>query len=143
MKQRDLMKKVYPVILTQTNNIVLVEVPDLEILTEGKNMADAIEMARDAIGLKVISYEDDQIKIPEPSNLETVQSEKGTFSNEGINYVSLVDVDFMEYRRKTDNKTVRRNVTLPNWLDYEAEKAQVNVSKILQDALMSILNVSR
>ncbi|MDR1700666.1 MAG: type II toxin-antitoxin system HicB family antitoxin [Lachnoclostridium sp.] len=137
------MKKVYPVILTQTNDIVLVEVPDLEIFTEGKSMADAIEMARDAIGLKVISYEDDQIKIPEPSKLETVQAEKGTFSNEGINYVSLVDVDFIEYRRKTDNKTVRRNVTLPNWLDYEAKKAQVNVSKILQDALMSILNVSR
>ena len=31
---------------------MLIEVPDLEILTEGLGMADAVEMARDAIGLK-------------------------------------------------------------------------------------------
>lgn len=49
------MKRVYPVIFTQLNdekNTVLIEVPDLEILTEGLGMADAVEMARDAIGLK-------------------------------------------------------------------------------------------
>lgn len=32
--------------------------PDWEILTEGYGMADAVEMARDAIGLKGITYED-------------------------------------------------------------------------------------
>ena len=49
------MKRVYPEIFTQLNdekNTVLIEVPDLEILTEGLGMADAVEMARDAIGLK-------------------------------------------------------------------------------------------
>ena len=45
-------KRVYPVILTPADNIILVEVPDMEILTEGKDYQDAIEMARDAIGLK-------------------------------------------------------------------------------------------
>ena len=56
------MKQVYPVIFTQLNdkkNTVLIEVPDLEILTEGFGMADAVEMARDAIGLKGICYEDE------------------------------------------------------------------------------------
>lgn len=47
------MKAVYPVIFTEVENVILVEVPDLEILTEGKDMQDAIEMARDAIGLKL------------------------------------------------------------------------------------------
>ncbi|MFQ9115683.1 hypothetical protein [Eubacterium sp.] len=42
-----------------------------------------------------------------------------------------------------DNKTVRRNVTIPNWLNQEAEKAHLNVSKVLQEALMSRLGVSR
>ena len=41
-----MMKNVYPVFFTVTDTIILVEVPDLEILTEGKDMADAIEMAR-------------------------------------------------------------------------------------------------
>ena len=55
----------------------------------------------------------------------------------------MVDIDFAEYRRKIDNKTVRRNVTLPNWLNQEAEKAHINVSRVLQEALMMKLGVSR
>jgi len=44
-----------------------------------------------------------------------------------------IDVNLTDYRRKMDNKTVRRNVTLPNWLNREAEKAQINVSRVLQE----------
>lgn len=140
------MKNVYPVIFTPVNdekNTILVEVPDLKILTEGYGMADAIYMARDAIGLKGISYEDDGRVIPEPSELNTIDVSKGTFAEDGEGYISLVDIDFVEYRRRVDNKTVRRNVTIPNWLNQEAEKAHLNVSRVLQEALMAKLNVSR
>ena len=54
-----------------------------------------------------------------------------------------MDVDLAEYRRKVDNKTVRRNVTLPNWLNQEAEAANLNVSRVLQEALMKKLDVRR
>lgn len=64
------MKNVYPVLFTTTDTVILVEVPDLEILTEGKDMADAIEMARDAIELKCVSMEDDKMEIPQPSDLK-------------------------------------------------------------------------
>lgn len=137
------MKAVYPVIFTKTEDCILVEVPDLQILTEGKDLVDAIEMARDAIGLKGISLEDAGMEIPEASDLESVDAKKGTFAGDGEGIVSAVDIDFMEYRRKVDNKTVRRNVTLPNWLNREAETAHINVSKVLQEALMVKLNVSR
>lgn len=40
-------------------------------------------------------------------------------------------------------KTVRRNVALPSWLNYEADKAGVNVSRILQDALIKALKLKR
>lgn len=137
------MKAVYPVIFTQTDTCVLVEVPDMEILTEGKDMADAIDMARDAIGIKGISLEDESMELPKASEINEVDLAKGTFSTDGISFLSLVDIDFTEYRRKVDNKTVRRNVTLPNWLNQEAEKAHVNVSRVLQDALMDKLGVAR
>ena len=140
------MKNVYPVIFTPLNDekdTVLVEVPDLKILTEGYGIADAMYMARDAIGLKGISYEDDGRIIPEPSGISSVDVSKGTFAEDGEGYVSLVDIDFAEYRRRVDNKTVRRNVTIPNWLNQEAEKAHINVSRVLQEALMAKLNVSR
>ena len=140
------MKNVYPVIFTPLNDekeTVLVEVPDLGILTEGYGMVDAVYMARDAIGLKGITREDEGKDIPEPSALNDIDVSKGTFAEDGKGYVSLVDIDFVEYRRRVDNKTVGRNVTLPNWLIQEAEKAHINVSRVLQEALMAKLNVSR
>lgn len=137
------MKKVYPVIFTQTEDTVLIEVPDLEILTEGKDMADAIEMVRDAIGVTGISMEDNGETIPDASGITDIEPGNGTFAEEGKGFVSMVDIDFTAYRRKVDNKTVRRNVTLPNWLNQEAEQAHVNVSKVLQEALMTKLGVSR
>ena len=138
-----MMKNVYPVFFTVTDTIILVEVPDLEILTEGKDMSDAIEMARDAIELKCVSMEDDKMDIPLPSEISSLDINKGTFAEEGDTVISLVDVDSAEYRRKIDTKTVRRNVTIPSWLNYEAEHAGINVSRVLQEALMSVLNVRR
>lgn len=135
------MKRAYPVIFTQTENVILIEVPDWKILTEGKDMVDAIEMARDAIGVAGISKEDAGEEIPEAT--EMLKIKEGTFTDEGKNFVSMVDIDFDVYRRKVDNKMVRRNVTIPNWLNLEAEKADINVSKVLQEALMSRLNVSK
>lgn len=137
------MKKVYPVILTQTEDCILIEVPDLEILTQGKDLSDAIEMARDAIGLTIITMQDHMQEIPEPSFKANINMEESTFAKDGINLLALVDIDVEAYRRKYDNKAVRRNVTLPNWLNKEAEKAHLNVSRVLQEALMLKLGVSK
>jgi predicted RNase H-like HicB family nuclease len=137
------MKKVYPVIFTPVDDVVLVEVPDLEIVTEGRDAADAIDMARDAIGLKGITMQDRKADIPEPSNIRDIDIESGNFAKDGSSYVSLVDIDFDVYRKKNDNRSVRRNITLPNWLDYEATEAGINVSKVLQEALITKLDVTR
>lgn len=135
------MKAVYPVFFTKTDQIILVEVPDLEILTEGKNMNDAFEMARDAMELKCVVLEDEKKEIPKPSKINDLDIRECTFSKEGETIVSLIDMDSAEYRRKIDTKTVRRNVALPSWLNYEAEKAGINVSRVLQEALMNVLGV--
>ena len=57
--------------------------------------------------------------------------------------VTLVDVDFVEYRRKVDNKAVKKNCTIPYWMNVEAEKAGINYSKLLQDAIMSVLGITK
>ena len=134
---------VYPVFFTKTDTVVLVEVPDLEILTEGTDMSDAIEMARDAIELKCVSMEDDGTEIPLPSEINDLDVNNGIFAEEDATVISFVDIDSGEYRRKIDTKTVRKNVTIPGWLNYEAEHAGINVSKVLQEALMKVLNVQR
>ncbi len=132
------MKRAYPTFIAQSGSDYLVYVPDMELYTEGKSEIDAIEMARDAIGLKGIDLEDDGKELPEASDYQAaVIKAKGDADEfdytQGI--LTMVDVDFSEYRRKTRNTMVRRNVTLPNWLNQEAERLNLNVSRILQDAL--------
>ena len=110
-------------------------IPDFEIATQGENIADAIAMARDAIGLMGIDMQDDGKELP------IANSKKYEVMEEDI--VTLVDVDFVEYRRRVDNRAVKKNCTIPYWLSVEAEKAGINYSRVLQDAIMNILGLSK
>mgnify|MGYP001148608899 CR=1 FL=1 len=128
------MKAVYPIILTPAERGYVVFVPDLDINTEGEDLADAIEMARDAIGLWGITEEDAGRKIPQAS---------GTMPHpEEQEIVTLVDIDFAAYRRANDLRTVRKNVTLPSWLNDLAERNGVNFSQVLQESLKERLHVA-
>lgn len=126
------MRKVYPIILTPIETGYVVYVPDLDINTEGQDLADAIAMARDAIGLWGITQQDLSNQLPEPSPSYSKLSEG--------DIVTLVDVDFQAYRRAHDYRAVRKNLTIPSWLNTEAEKAGVNFSQILQEALKEYLS---
>lgn len=129
------MKAVFPAVFTQLGDGgYMAYVPDLQINTQGDNLIQAIEMARDAIGIMGIDMEDEGRMIPNATPIEHVASDSG-----GL--VSMVDIDFTAYRRANENRTVRRNVSLPSWLNAEADKAGINVSAILQDALKNKLNV--
>lgn len=130
------MKRAYPIIMTQGNQFIVVSIPDFSINTQGETILEAIEMARDAIGLMGIDLEDDGETIPEASSVATVQKNAPSEST-----ISLVDVDFAEYRRKHDLRTVKKNCTIPSWLNYEAERAGVNFSAVLQAALKNELNL--
>lgn len=129
------MKTAYPIIMSKGKEYIIVFVPDFNINTQGKDYADAIEMARDAIGLMGIDMEDENETLPTPSELSTIKTSSGDI-------VTLVDVDFTEYRRQNDMRTVRRNVTLPSWLNFAAEKSGINVSAVLQRALKSELQIA-
>ena len=129
------MKKAYPVILSRGEKFIVAYVPDFEINTQGTDVADAIEMARDAIGVVGIDMEDDGESLPEPTAISDVKADSTA------DIVTLVDVDFGEYRRKNDMRAVKKNCTIPSWLNFEAEKAGVNFSAILTAALKSELKI--
>lgn len=90
--------------------------------------------------------EDNKEELPVPSS-ETEAVNKVNSLAKDIHFskgiMTYVDVDFSEYRKKMDMRTVRRNVALPSWLNYEAEHAGINVSRVLQEALINVLGVSR
>lgn len=121
------MATVYPVILSEDGDGYIVKVPDFRIVTEGKDLADAIFMARDAIGLMGIELEDENKPLPKAFSREA-EKEEGDIQ-------TLVDVDFVEYRRRHDNRMVKKNCTIPYYMNVEAEKLGINFSRVLQDAL--------
>ncbi|WP_455581195.1 type II toxin-antitoxin system HicB family antitoxin [Dysosmobacter sp.] len=128
------MKTAYPIILTPADHGYVVYVPDLDINTEGGSIADAIDMAADAIGLWGITAQDMGREIPAAS-----AALPACKSGETAAYAL---VDFDACRRANDMRTVRKNVTLPSFLNDLAEKAGVNFSQVLQDALKQRLGIT-
>ncbi len=127
------MKSVYPIILTPAENGYVVYVPALDINTEGETIPDAIAMARDAIGLWGLAEEDSGRSIPEGSS-ELPTCNPGELA-------TLVDIDFDAYRRANDMRVVRKNCTIPSWLNEAAEAAHINFSAALQAGLKKQLNL--
>lgn len=129
------MKYVYPVIFEEAEEGGYnVSVPDIPgVFTCGDDMAESIEMAEDAIEMMLADYEDEGKPIPSPSKIEDIKTT-------GI--VSLVRADTDAWRMLMNNTAVKKNCTLPAWLNSKAEKAGVNFSQVLQDALKKLLNVS-
>lgn len=128
------MKYVYPVIFEEAEEGGYnVKVPDIPgTFTCGDDMADAILMAEDVIAMMLADYEDEKKPVPAPSKIENIKTK-------GI--VSLVRADTTEWRKLVDNKSVRKTLSIPNWLNTMAEKAGVNFSQVLQEALKTLLGV--
>ena len=150
------MKVAYPVIFTDVDTNILIEVPDLGIITEANEegkakgtMADAIMMARDAIGINCIEAEDNGKKIIKPSEIYDIDVSKGTFYGDNPKLCTCGEsgrglwTESEKDQPDSGGNAVDENAALPNWLNQEAEKAHVNVSKVLQEALMARLGVSR
>ena len=130
------MREVYPVVISKTEEQAypyIVYIPAFDTMTQGDSLSNAIYMARDAIGLLGIDLQDDGLPIPKPDTLTPPHNKE--------DIVTLVDVDFTEYRRKNDMRTVRRNVTLPAWLDLAATHSRINVSAVLKAALVKELHL--
>jgi predicted RNase H-like HicB family nuclease len=150
-QRRYKMKTIYTAIITETTDKkipYLVYVPDFDATTQGEDLADALLMAEDIISLSGIEYEDAGKALPKPTPIENIDmttshwvEEDGDTSFIITEFKSLVPVDFDLYRRKLKNTAVRRNVSLPAWLDAEATKAGINVSALLQSALKQELHV--
>ena len=125
------MKLVYPVCFyLEEDGRYSVDVPDLPgCVTQGDNLADAIEMAVDAASGWILSTLEDGEEVPSPSKIEDVTL---AYENGMINYVML---DMDSYAEKYGDKAIRKNLTIPAWLNTLAERHDVNFSRVLQDAL--------
>ena len=118
---------VYPIIIKyepdDTDYPYLVTIPDLDNgMTQGKSIADAIAMAEDYIG--TTSLEE---SLP-TSNYDLPQAKKDET-------VTLVRVNVSEYKRKHDNKVVKKTITIPNYLNELGKENGINFSEVMTNAL--------
>lgn len=129
------MKLIYPAIFkpfSDKSGGYVVEFPDLPgCVTEGKDLEQAIEMGVDAASGWILGELEDGEKIPRASEYSEVTAEEDCIVN-----MLLLDID--SYEEKYGQKAVRKNLTIPAWLNAFAEKNNINFSKLLQDALFSM-----
>ncbi len=130
------MKKVYPIILTPDKEMFLVDIPDFDIMTQGTDLVNALEMARDAICITAVDMQDENKTLPEPSVISSINA------TDDNSIITLVDVDVDAYKRMLDNRAVKKNCTIPSWLNVKAEEAGINFSQVLREALENRLNIN-
>lgn len=128
------MKLIYPAIFTPCleKEGYTVVVPDLPgCVSEGDSLIDAIDMGTDAASGWILGELEDGNPIPSPTPHDQLVVDEGSFAN-------LLVLDIDAYAEKYGSKTIRKNITIPAWLNTYGEKNNVNFSKILQDALLEM-----
>ena len=127
-------KIAYPAIFHPEEVGYSVTVPDLEgCFTEGDTLDEAIEMTRDVIGLCLEDYPN---AYPQPSKIEDILLEPGDF-------VRSIPFDVIQYRRENDTRAVQKTLSIPSWLNMLAEENNINLSGLLQSALMERLHIKK
>ncbi|MCT7841416.1 MAG: type II toxin-antitoxin system HicB family antitoxin, partial [Lactobacillus crispatus] len=96
--------------------------------TQGRTIAEAIDMGKDLIGTMslVEDLPESNAKIPKTKNNEIA---------------TLVTVNISEYKRKNDNRVVKKTLTIPNYLNEEGKEAGLNFSAILADGIKAKLGI--
>ena len=131
------MKLVYPAVFypCEVNPGFCVIVPDLPgCISEGDSLTNAITMGEDAASGWILGELEDGNKIPPASDIKDIHPDPEI----GDGFVSLLSLDMDAYAAKYGSKSIRKNLTIPAWLNTFAEAERLNISKVLQDALVAL-----
>ncbi len=134
------MKLVYPACFypcEEKPGAYTVIVPDLPgCVSEGDTLAEAVIMGTDAASGWVLDELEDGRAAPAATPLSAVKPDDGGF-------VSMLVLDMDAYADKYGKKAVRKNLTIPAWLDTMASRKNINFSSVLQKALVKELGIDK
>jgi len=127
------MKHIYPAKFIKEKDGYIVDFIDFPCTTQGETLEEAIEMAKDAMGLYLEDFDSSALpKATIPFSAITLSENE---------FISLIELDINHYRKKYGNKAVRKTLTIPSWLNKIAEDKNVNFSQTLQKALKEKLGI--
>lgn len=127
---------VYPAYITvdvEREFLYFVEIPDMEGYTQGKDLAEAITMARDYIGFAGVEKLENGEPLPLPDQIK--------YNKNDAQITTLVDINFKKYKAQYDNKVVKKTLTIPNYLNELGNEQGINFSLTLTEALKEKLGV--
>jgi len=109
--------------------------PDLnDASTFGQDMHEALYMAKDLLAGWLIDAEDEKDEFPAPSDHHSISVASGDL-------LIPIEIDLAFYRKKFDSKPVKKTLTIPNYLNDLGNKAGINFSATLTEALKEKLEV--
>ncbi|MBE5808423.1 MAG: hypothetical protein E7317_08800 [Clostridiales bacterium] len=123
------MRTAYPAIIhAEKGGGYWIEFPDLEgCFSDGDTLAEVVMNGSEALGLYLNALYEQGVEAPAPSAVDSVHPEDG--------FTTIIATDPVTYRRST--KSVKKTLTIPEWLNIEAEKRHINFSSVLQQALIA------
>lgn len=128
-------KYVYPAIIRPDGGLFAVYFPDVpSATTSGDTLQDALEMAEDSLNLALYMTEKERETIPAVTPVGEVESLPNDI-------VTLVKADTEAYGREIESIAVKKTLSIPSWLNVKAERANVNFSQTLQEALKEKLGL--
>lgn len=128
-------KFLYPAVFQAEDVGYSVWIPDIQgCISQGDTLAEAYENIKDALGLFVEEQKNTKDSLPDASKPENIKIEQDQF-------VALVEFDWVSYLKKTDDRAVKKTLTIPAWLNVAAERENINFSQLLQKALKDTLHI--
>ena len=134
------MKLIYPAVFTPyfDEGGYDVSIPDLpDCFASGDTLAEAIEDAVNQASGAILSIMEKGGDVPPASEYQDIKVD------DEDDFVSLIVLDMGAYSDAHAQKSVRKNITIPAWLNAYGEAHHVNFSRVLQDALLSMTQKKR
>ncbi len=134
------MLSMYPACFFKEKTSYSVVFPDLNWLsTCGESIEQAMNEAVDCLAGYLYTLKRENKEIPEPTALSDVKIKEIAYDLQvslDDAFVNIIAVDVVEYAKVHFDKSVKKTLTIPAWLNYAALDKNINFSKVLQEALL-------
>lgn len=128
------MKLIYPAVFHEDEDGIWVEFPDLQgCQSYGETIEEVLESAKEALEGYCVTLLEQKKKLPQASDIKIIRPGKNAF-------VSLVETDLTT--RFAKQKSVKKTLTIPAWMNEYAIENKLNCSAILQEGIMKTMNSS-
>lgn len=125
---------IYPALIRKTEDGYHLTIPQFNIQAAGEEQIEVIRKASEALSRKIAEYEDTRVCLPLPADIS--EEERGAAA------IVLIEADMTVYRMRKGSRMIRKSVSIPQWLEAEARRKNINFSLVLRNALMDCMGVN-